>query len=86
MGKLLLLAKLLIRKLKKVILDSLSKFLSFIFSDDYEKQGVGIYFMENGDRFEGFFDEDRQEGFGILFYKNAQKLINTKAPRVLDNL
>lgn len=37
MGKLLLLAKLLIRKLKKVILDSLSKFLSFIFSDDYEK-------------------------------------------------
>ena len=57
-------------------LSSCSLSVLFVAEVDWKKgkkEGKGIMYYNNGDRYEGEFKNGVREGEGILFYKNGQK-------------
>ena len=39
------------------------------------KEGKGIYYWNDGDRYEGEWKNDKKDGLGIYYYKNKWKYI-----------
>ena len=38
-----------------------------------KREGKGIYYWNNGSRYEGDFKNDNREGLGIYYYNNGDK-------------
>ncbi len=36
-------------------------------------EGKGIYYFNNGNRYEGDFKNDKREGKGIMYFNNGEK-------------
>ncbi len=45
--------------------------------------GIGTYLYENGEKFEGYFEEGKKSGFGVYYYSEAK--INEKEKSTHDN-
>ena len=43
--------------------------------EKYKKEGKGIYIWDNGDKYEGNWENDEREGEGIQFSANGDKQI-----------